>query len=172
MSHRSRSHHSKSEAIKKTIFYENLKLTDFFKDKDFIELIDGDDPKKFEIAISIIEKEKIISIDTEHYKEADNRIKTSILQISLLRFIFIFDILKIREGDYKESMMGKINDIFKSQCILKLSFDPVQDLKILNFTNEYKNFESYNRVLDISEVKQELIEKKADLKIKGLKVYN
>lgn len=172
MFHRSRSKNIKDEEMKKTSFiFENLKLKDFFKEREFIEIIDGSDSKKFDLVLSFIEKEKIISIDTEHYKEADNKIKTSTIQISLLRIIYIFDIFKIRESEYKEKMMGKINDIFKSQCVLKLSYDPVQDLKILNYTNEYKGFECFNRVLDISEVKQELVEKKSDIKIKGLKVY-
>ena len=170
MFHRSRSKNSREEGMKKTFFFENLKLKDFFKEKEFIEIIDGSDSKKFDLVISFIEKEKIVSIDTEHYKEADNKIKTSTIQISLFRIIYIFDILKIRESEHKDKMMGKINDIFKSQCVLKLSYDPVQDLKILNYTNEYKGFECYNRVLDMSEVKQEFVEKKTDIKIKGLKV--
>ena len=144
-------------------------LNYFFKKFDDIKIIDGKNVALFESVINLIKFEGKIAMDTEHYKEASNKLKTSTLQISTPHKIFIFDMVSIMNLKDWEIYVKKLDYIFKSDQILKLVYEPIQDLKVLNYSAKYKYFSMINRVIDLAEIKNEFLEKTYKLKIKGLK---
>jgi len=147
----------------------SVNLNYFFKKFDDIKVIDGKNIPLFESVINLIKCEEKIAIDTEHYKEPSNKLKTSTLQISTPDKIFIFDMLSLMELEDWEKYIKKLDFLFKSDQILKLCYEPVQDLKVLNYSTKYKYFSTMNRLIDLAEIKNEYLEKSYKVKIKGLK---
>ena len=146
-----------------------LSLNYFFKNYEDIKIIDGKNVALFESVINLIKCEGKIAIDTEHYKEPSNKLKTSTLQISTPHKIFIFDMISIMSMANWESYIKKLDFIYKSDQILKLAYEPIQDLKVLNYSTKYKYFSLMNRSIDLAEIKAEYLEKTYKMKIKGLK---
>lgn len=145
-------------------------LFEFNIKEEEIRFVDGNNEEIFNEALSFISFQKILSIDTEHYKEPTNKLKTGTIQISTSKYIYIFDILMIVNCQKWEIFIEKLDSVMKAENILKIFYEPIQDLKILNYTVNYKYFRKFNRVIDLSEVKHEFLEKIYHIKIKGLKV--
>lgn len=135
-----------------------------------IKVIDCHNLFCFEGAVTLLLSEPIIALDTEHYKEPSNKLKTSTLQISTLTTIFIFDLFSIiQQCEDWEGYLKQLDQLFRSEDVLKLVYEPVQDLKVLNYTTKYKYFFMLNRLLDLAEIKSLVCEKQLSIKIKGLK---
>lgn len=148
-----------------------ISLNYFLKKFEDIKIIDGKNFPLFERVINLIKYEKQIAIDTEHFKEPSNKLKTSTLQISTPHEIFIFDMVSIMDLSDWEIYIIKLDNILKCDGILKLAYEPIQDFKILNYTAKYKYFSVISRIIDLAEIKNEFLEKIVKIKIKGLQGF-
>ena len=147
----------------------SITLDHFRKRFDDIKLISGKNIPLFESVIQLLMCESKIAFDTEHYKEPSNKLRTSTLQISTPEKMYIFDMVSFLELEDWEKYIKKLDFIFKSEQILKLAYEPVQDFKILNYSTKYKYFATANRIIDLAEIKNLYLEKSYNTKIKGLK---
>lgn len=159
---------SESPMIKKVSLA--LSFSYFYKNpSEIIKIIDAQSLFLFKSTVELISGESIIAIDTEHYKEPSNKLKTSTLQISTKEKIFIFDLLSIMQSEEWENYIKLLDMLFRSEEILKLVYEPIQDLKILNYTANFKYFSQMKRMIDLAEIKTLYCEKTCGSKIKGLR---